>query len=168
MIALYHTAVGLFLLLFSFVRLPFPTPGRGLLDLNVLFVLYLAFFRPVREGAAVACALGLAMDSLSAGPFGLHFVVYLFLFTIFRLAPRYLQVRNALFLAAASAAAAVIGGAALALPALAAGARAGVPAALAHRLLAGGLLAFVLGWPAISGLRAGCDAISAWQAARRA
>lgn len=166
MIALYQTAVGLCLLLFSFVQLPFSLPGRGLFDLNALFVLYLAYFRPLREGAVFTCALGLAMDSLSAGPFGLHFVVYLFLFTIFRLAPSYLQVKNPLLLGLSSALAAGTQEIALAIPALAAG-LGGALATLGHRLWAASLWAGVLGWPLLTALRAGSDKIAAWQEARR-
>lgn len=167
MIALYQTAVALCLLLMSFVHLPFPFPGRDILDINAVFVLYLAYFRPVREGAVFTCALGLVMDSLSAGPFGLHFVVYLFLFTVFRLAPRYLQVKNPLLLGLSAALAAGIQELALAVPALAAGAGPGALASFGRRLLAGSLWAGLIGWPLLTALRLGNDRIAAWQEARR-
>ncbi|MEW5736082.1 MAG: hypothetical protein AB1921_14630 [Thermodesulfobacteriota bacterium] len=167
MIALYQAAMALLFILASFVRLPFFLPGRGLADMNALFVLYLAYFRPVRQGAAFVCAVGIAMDSLSAGPFGLHLVVYLFLFTVFRLAPRYLQVKNALFLAASSALAVLVEEGALAFPVLAAGAEPAAPPELARHIFMSVLFAGVVGWPVISALRAGSEKVSAWRTARR-
>jgi len=52
----------------------------GMYDLFLLFVIYLGFYRTVREGFPFVIFFGLAMDALSGGPFGLYLTSYFWLY----------------------------------------------------------------------------------------
>jgi cell shape-determining protein MreD len=52
----------------------------GIYDLFLLFVIYLGFYRTVREGFPFVILFGLSMDALSAGPFGLYLTSYFWLY----------------------------------------------------------------------------------------
>ncbi|MFC1876732.1 hypothetical protein ACFL2E_05605 [Thermodesulfobacteriota bacterium] len=52
----------------------------GMYDLFLLFVVYLGFYRTVREGFPFVILFGLAMDALSGGPFGLYLTSYFWLY----------------------------------------------------------------------------------------
>jgi rod shape-determining protein MreD len=52
----------------------------GMYDLFLLFVIYLGFYRTVREGFPFVILFGLAMDALSGGPFGLYLTSYFWLY----------------------------------------------------------------------------------------
>ena len=49
-------------------------------DLLIPFVVYVGLFRPLKEGLTVVIVLGLLVDGLSSGPFGLFLTTYLWLF----------------------------------------------------------------------------------------
>jgi len=52
----------------------------GMYDLFLLFVIYLGFYRTVREGFPFVILFGLTMDALSGGPFGLYMTSYFWLY----------------------------------------------------------------------------------------
>ena len=52
----------------------------GMYDLFLLFVIYLGFYRTVREGFPFVILFGLVMDALSGGPFGLYLTSYFWLY----------------------------------------------------------------------------------------
>ena len=52
----------------------------GMYDLFLLFVIYLGFYRTIREGFPLVIFFGLAMDALSGGPFGLYLTSYFWLY----------------------------------------------------------------------------------------
>ncbi|RLB95699.1 MAG: hypothetical protein DRH90_25275 [Deltaproteobacteria bacterium] len=52
----------------------------GMYDLFLLFVIYLGFYRTIREGFPFVIFFGLAMDALSGGPFGLYLTSYFWLY----------------------------------------------------------------------------------------
>ncbi len=52
----------------------------GMYDFFLLFVIYLGFYRTVREGFPFIFFVGLAMDALSSGPFGLYLTSYFWLY----------------------------------------------------------------------------------------
>ena len=52
----------------------------GMYDLFLLFVIYLGFYRTIREGFPFVIFFGLAMDALSGGPFGLYLTGYFWLY----------------------------------------------------------------------------------------
>ncbi|MFH1980871.1 MAG: hypothetical protein ABIL58_03415 [Pseudomonadota bacterium] len=53
-------------------------------DLTIPIVVYLALFRPSREGAVLVFALGLTMEGLSGGPFGIYMTAYYWLFIVLK------------------------------------------------------------------------------------
>lgn len=63
-------------------------------DLLIPLVLYLGIFRPSGEGIVVILFLGLVMDNLSSGPFGLYGTSYLWLFIGTRWVVTFLHVAN--------------------------------------------------------------------------
>jgi rod shape-determining protein MreD len=101
---LFHFAAGLFLVTVQAARWPFAASFPGGYDLMVCLVLFLAFFRPLKEGAIFCPLIGLVMDCLSGGPFGLHLTAYPWIFVAVRWLPRYLEAGNIFFLAASCAA----------------------------------------------------------------
>jgi rod shape-determining protein MreD len=98
---LFHLTAGLFLVVVQSARCPLFTGFPASYDLLVCQVLFLAFFRPLREGALFCPLMGIVMDCLSGGPFGLHLTAYLWMFVAMRWIPRYLEAGNVFFLAAA-------------------------------------------------------------------
>ncbi|MCP3955964.1 MAG: hypothetical protein GY697_27685 [Desulfobacterales bacterium] len=52
----------------------------GFYDLLIPFVVYLALFRPLKEGFPVVIFLGLTMDTLSGGAFGIYSTTYFWLY----------------------------------------------------------------------------------------
>ena len=52
----------------------------GMYDLFLLFVIYLGFYRTIREGFPFVIFFGLTMDALSGGPFGLYLTSYFWLY----------------------------------------------------------------------------------------
>ncbi|MGD8542691.1 MAG: hypothetical protein PVI39_10415 [Desulfobacteraceae bacterium] len=61
-------------------------------DLPFLFVLYLGLFRSARESLPVVVFLGLIVDSLSGGPFGVYLSIYGWLFLGVRGSTRFLHI----------------------------------------------------------------------------
>ena len=53
---------------------------QGFYDLLIPFVVYLALFRPLKEGLPAVLCLGPAMDTLSGGTFGIYSTTYLWLY----------------------------------------------------------------------------------------
>lgn len=53
-------------------------------DLTIPIVVYLGLFRPLREGAAIVFALGLVMEGLSGGPFGIYMTAYYWMFIMLK------------------------------------------------------------------------------------
>ena len=52
----------------------------GMYDLFLLFIVYLGFYRTVREAFPFVILFGLSMDALSGGPFGLYLTSYFWLY----------------------------------------------------------------------------------------
>mmetsp|Transcript_21551 Transcript_21551/g.10014 ORF Transcript_21551/g.10014 Transcript_21551/m.10014 type:complete len:159 (-) Transcript_21551:864-1340(-) len=51
----------------------------GFFDLIIFLVIYAGLFRPFKEGVVIAFFLGLLIDDLSGGPFGIYIVSYLWI-----------------------------------------------------------------------------------------
>ncbi len=100
---LFHLLLGLLFVTAATARLPFSTPLAFHPDLCLFYVLFAAFFRPPREAATVAGALGLCLDAYSGAAFGLYTVVYLWLVCAVAWIPRYADVENTVFIAVACA-----------------------------------------------------------------
>lgn len=63
-------------------------------DLLAIFVLYLGFFRSIRESIPIILFFGFIMDGLSGGPSGLYITAYFWLLVYVRWLIRYLQIGN--------------------------------------------------------------------------
>jgi len=70
----------------------------GFYDLFLLIVIYLGLYRNLRESIPVILFLGIIMDNLYIGPFGLYMTVYLWLYATIRWGSVYFHVRNKLFM----------------------------------------------------------------------
>jgi rod shape-determining protein MreD len=76
-------------------RLPFVTHS---FDLLLPWVIYIAAFRPVHETLPFVVFMGVLVDSLSGGPFGLYLTSYLWLFIAVRLTATVIRAENPLLL----------------------------------------------------------------------
>lgn len=70
----------------------------GMYDLFLPFVVYLGFYRTIQEGFPFVIFFGLAMDALSAGPFGLYLTSYFWLYICILGMTRIMRVSNNLIL----------------------------------------------------------------------
>lgn len=95
---LFYSITSIFLILFQTVLIPHLFEIRFFYDLFIPFVLYLTLFRPFIEGVPVILVLGLILDSLSAGPFGLYGTSYLWLYFSVKWGVRYLHFGNLILL----------------------------------------------------------------------
>ena len=76
-------------------RLPFMTHA---FDLLLPWVIYIAAFRPVHETLPFVLFMGVLVDSLSGGVFGLYLTSYLWLFIAVRLTAAVIRAENPLML----------------------------------------------------------------------
>ena len=67
-------------------------------DLLVPFIIYLGLFRPVPEGLITLVLLGVLMDGLSGGAFGLYLSAYLWIYLGSIWTVRYLHLVNSILL----------------------------------------------------------------------
>ena len=95
---LFYFIISIVLILFQTVLIPHLFDLRFFYDLFIPFVLYLTLFRPFIEGVPVIFVLGLVLDSLSVGPFGLYGTSYLWLYFSVRWGVRYLHFGNIILL----------------------------------------------------------------------
>jgi len=70
----------------------------GFYDLLIPFVVYLGLFRPLKEGLTVVFCLGIAMDTLSGGAFGIYSTTYLWLYGVIAWMIGFLHFKNTLLL----------------------------------------------------------------------
>lgn len=94
MIAVFHMAAVLFLILVQTVVFPWIPGTDHIYDLLTVYVIYLGLLRPMREGFVVVVAAGLAMDCLSRAPMGQYLTVYFWVFAGVCWLRRYLHFRN--------------------------------------------------------------------------
>ena len=71
---------------------------EGFYDLLIPFVVYLALSRPLKEGVPIVFFLGLAMDTLSGGAFGIYNTTYFWLYGTIAWLIGFLQIKNNLLL----------------------------------------------------------------------
>ena len=90
--------ISLILIVSKTVIIDYVPFARNFYDPLIALVLYLALFRPVRENIVVMIVLGVAMDTLSGGPFGIYLTTYFWLFAIVRYITRFLRFSNTLIL----------------------------------------------------------------------
>lgn len=88
----------LFLILIQTTVIHYFRVLNGFYDLFILVVIYLGLYRNLRESIPVILFLGIIMDNIYIGPFGLYMTVYLWLYAAIRWSSVYFHVRNKLFL----------------------------------------------------------------------
>ena len=80
MIVLFYILIAFCVIVFQTAVIPLLLAPGGGYDLLIPFVVYAGFFRPAGEGLPLIILLGLIMDCLSAGPFGLYLTTYVWLY----------------------------------------------------------------------------------------
>jgi len=79
MIYLFHMFTGIFFITVQSSVMPYFRIFNGFYDLLAVFVIYLGMHRPLGESLPVILFLGIVMDNLCGGPFGLYITVYLWI-----------------------------------------------------------------------------------------
>jgi cell shape-determining protein MreD len=86
-IAVFNTTVVVHLPLFY-----------GFYDPLLLFVIYLGFYRSIRESLLFIILFGIVMDAISGGPFGLYATSYIWLYIFVIWLTRFMRVTNSMIL----------------------------------------------------------------------
>ncbi len=76
----FYVIIGFVLIVLQTCFAPFAALPGDMYDLQIPLMLYLILFRPFRETVFGAVFVGAAMDSISAGPFGIYSMTYLLVF----------------------------------------------------------------------------------------
>jgi len=93
-----YIASGLFLVICQTTLMPRLAMVGHFFDLLLPLVIYLAAFRPLHEALPFTLFLGVLMDNLSGGPFGLYLTSYVWLFIGARLAATVVRAENPVML----------------------------------------------------------------------
>ncbi len=89
-----YIACGLFMVICQTTLLPRLALVGYCFDLLLSLVVYLAAFRPLHEALPFTVFLGVLMDHLSGGPFGLYLTSYVWLFIAARAAATVVRAEN--------------------------------------------------------------------------
>ena len=95
---LIYIIVGLIIVVFQTTLPMHFRLFESLYDLFLLFVIYVGFYRPIREGLPFVILFGFVMDGMSGGPFGLYMSCYFWLYVGMLLLTRFMRVSNNLIL----------------------------------------------------------------------
>jgi rod shape-determining protein MreD len=95
---LLYTGVSLLVVVFQTTLSMHFAVLSGMYDLFLLFVVYLGFYRTIREGFFFVILFGLAMDALSGGTFGLYLTSYFWLYIGVVGMTRFMRVGNNMIL----------------------------------------------------------------------
>lgn len=77
---LFYLIISIVLIIVQTSVFPLLAPTIAFYDLMLLFVIYLATYKEVKEGLPVVIAVSLVMDSLSGAPAGLYITAYLWIY----------------------------------------------------------------------------------------
>jgi rod shape-determining protein MreD len=91
-------AVSLFMVICQTTLIPHLAFVRHFFDLLLAVVIYLAAFRRLHEALPFTLFLGVLMDNLSGGPFGLYLTSYVWLFIGTRAAATVVRAENPLMI----------------------------------------------------------------------
>jgi rod shape-determining protein MreD len=89
-----YITCGLFMVICQTTVIPRLAFIGHLFDLVLPVVIYLAAFRPLHEALPFTVFLGVLMDNLSGGPFGLYLTSYVWLFIAARAAATVVRAEN--------------------------------------------------------------------------
>ena len=95
----FYICVCLGLIIFQTAIMPSLPFFDRFYDLLCPFVIYLGLFRPARESIPVILIIGMIMDSILGGPFGLYVTTYVWLFIGVKWMISYLHLGNSAILA---------------------------------------------------------------------
>ncbi|MEJ2096430.1 MAG: hypothetical protein P8Y38_04670 [Deltaproteobacteria bacterium] len=98
MIYLFYTAVFFCVVVFNTTLAVQMPVFYGFYDLLLMVVIYLGFYRSIRESLPFVIGFGLVMDGISGGTFGLYLTSYLWLYVFIIWLTRYIRVNNSMIL----------------------------------------------------------------------
>ena len=98
MIYLFYMMVFLGAIVFNTTIVVHLTLFYGFYDLLLPFVIYLGFYRSIRESLVFIIFFGIAMDAISGGPFGLYTISYIWLYVFVIWLTRFMRVTNSMIL----------------------------------------------------------------------
>jgi rod shape-determining protein MreD len=98
MVYFFHIAIGLLILLLQTTLLPNVDLFNNCYDLLIVQIVFLGLYRPVRESVIIIGLLGIAVDSLTGGPYGVYLTTYIWLFLSVRWALVYLRLSDTIIL----------------------------------------------------------------------
>lgn len=98
---LVYTVVFFCLMLFQTTVIPALFNYANTYDLLIILIIYIGFFRSAAESIPVVLLLGLIMDSISGGAFGVYTTTYLWLYAVVAVVIQYLHVDSRFLLFAA-------------------------------------------------------------------
>lgn len=90
----YYALISLTLIVFQTSVAPCLMPYHFFYDALIPFIVYLGVFQPGWGAFVFSLALGLIMDGLSGGAFGVYLTVYLWLYAGVRLLNRIFRLKN--------------------------------------------------------------------------
>jgi rod shape-determining protein MreD len=108
MIYCFYVAACLFLVILQTAVLPHLPLLSSFYDLLIPFIIYLALYRPLREGLLLVILLGFIMDNISGSPFGLYLTTYCWLLIGVIWTTKFVQVGNRVLLSVVVAAGVLI------------------------------------------------------------
>jgi cell shape-determining protein MreD len=98
MIYLFYMMVFLGAIVFNTTIVVHLSLFYGFYDLLLPFVIYLGFYRSIRESLVFIIFFGIAMDAISGGPFGLYTISYIWLYVFVMWLTRFMRVTNNMIL----------------------------------------------------------------------
>ncbi len=94
----WYIGISLALVICRTTLLPYTPVMGNFFDPLLCLVVYLSVFRPLTESIPLLAFLGILMDTLSGGPFGLYLTSYVWLFIGVRLAAAFIRVESPILL----------------------------------------------------------------------
>jgi cell shape-determining protein MreD len=98
MIYLFYMVVFLGVAVFNTTIVAHFSLFYGFYDLLLLFVIYLGFYRSIRESLLFIILFGIAMDAVSGCPFGLYTISYFWLYVFVIWLTRFMRITNSMIL----------------------------------------------------------------------
>ncbi len=98
MIYFFHIIIGLSVVLLQTTVFPNISLFTSCYDLLIVQIVYLGVYQKVRSSIIIIWLLGMAVDSLTGGPYGVYLTTYLWLFISVRWALVYLHLSNTIIL----------------------------------------------------------------------
>ena len=104
----FYIFISLFLVIIRTTVFPLFSSLSNCFDFLLPIVVYLGFFRSLREGIFGIVVFGLLMDGMSGVSFGFHLSTYVWLYVIVHTLKQFLQVKNIFMLSFMTAVGVVI------------------------------------------------------------